>query len=265
MIRRMSLFSITYIWFLVLIILPVAGIVAGALQHGVSSFTKELAAPEALFSLKLTAEITLCTVSLNTIAGVLVALHIARKGVGWKVFNVIVDLPFAVSPVIAGLALVLMYGPNTFVGGVLQHANIKFIFAMPGMVAATLFVTFPFVVRELVPHLMQIGIGEEEAAFTLGAGPWVTFWKVTFPEIKWSVMYGVMLTISRSLGEFGAVLVVSGSVIMVTQSATLYVYQATADNQMAAAYAVSLVLAAGSFVTLILLQLTKRKQGSDSR
>lgn len=264
MVRRISLYSLTYIWFLVLIVLPALGVVVGAFQNGIGSLFAELTTPAALFSLKLTAEITLATLLFNTVFGVLVALHISYKRIGWRVINFVVDLPFAVSPVIAGLALVLSYGPNTLIGGLLGAADIKFIFALPGMVAATLFVTFPFVVRELVPHLLEHGMRQEEAAYTLGANPLVTFWRVTLPEIKWSLAYGMVLTVARSLGEFGAVLVVSGSVIMVTQSATLYVYQATVDNQMAAAYGVSLVLAICSVLTLILLQLTKRKKRSAS-
>lgn len=262
MIRRIVTSSFTYLWFLVLIILPVAGIIVGAFANGVPAFFQQLVQPGALFSLKLTLEITLCTVVMNTVFGVLAALQIARKHVrGWGVLNAVVDLPFAISPVIAGLAMVIIYGPNTFIGGVLQHANIKFIFAMPGMVAATLFVTFPFVVRELVPRLMEVGTGQEQAALTLGASPWITFWKVTFPQIKFSLIYGIVLTVARSLGEFGAVLVVSGSIMMVTESATLYVYQQTTNDAMSSAYAVSLVLGVASFLILLILQFAKRKQG----
>lgn len=259
--RRIALYSFVYLWFAVLIVLPVLGILGGAFHGGLLNFTHELTQPSALFSLKLTLEITVCTVALNTVAGVFTAIHIAKQNVrGWQVVNFVVDLPFAVSPVIAGLALILVYGPNTFIGDFLQSHNVKLMFAMPGMVVATMFVTFPFVVRELVPVLRDLGSRQEEAAHTLGASNWRTFWRVTFPTIKWSLIYGMVLTIGRSLGEFGAVLVVSGSVIMMTQSATLYVYQASANGDMGAAYAIAIVLAASSFFILSILQFLKKRQ-----
>lgn len=224
-------------------------------------FFHEFVQPGALFGLKLTFEITACAVAINTVFGVLIALQIAGKNVrGWRVLNVIVDLPFAVSPVIAGLALILVYGPNTLIGGFLQNHSMKLMFAMPGMVMATLFVTLPFVVRELVPVLREMGNGEQEAAMTLGASTWRVFWRITLPQMKWSLLYGAMLTVSRALGEFGAVLVVSGSVVLLTQSATLYVYQSTVNGDMQAAYTVSLVLAATSFLILCLLEGIKRRR-----
>ncbi|GMA49859.1 sulfate ABC transporter permease subunit CysW [Alicyclobacillus contaminans] len=261
MIRRMGLYSFVYFWLLVLLVLPAVGIVVGAFQGGADQVWMALTSPEGRFALRLTLEITVLTVVINTVFGVLAALHIARRHMrGWRILNAVVDLPFAVSPVIAGLALVLVYGPNTFIGGWLQAQGAQVMFAFPGMVLATLFVTFPFVVRELVPVLRAAGVTEEEAAFTLGASAWRTFWQVTFPNIRWSLWYGITLTIARALGEFGAVLVVSGSVIMKTQTATLYIYQATEDGQMQVAYAMSLLLAAISFVILLILQYLKKRQ-----
>jgi sulfate transport system permease protein len=258
--RRMLLYSIVYLWFIVLIALPVGGIVVGAFSGGIGVFARELIKPEAVFSLQLTLLISSITVVVNTCFGTLTALVIARRSsVLWRWINAIVDVPFAVSPVIAGLALVLVYGPNAWIGGLLQQHGIKIIFAIPGMVLATLFVTFPFVVRELVPVLREVGIAQEEASFTLGASHWTTFWRVTLPSIRGSMIYGMVLTLGRSLGEFGAVIVVSGSIIMVTQSATQYAYQATINNDMQAAYSVSIVLAMVSIVVLLLLQLTKKR------
>lgn len=249
-------------WFAILIAFPVVGILFGAFQSGVGSFIHQLTNPEALFSLKLTFEVTGCALILNTVFGLIIAFAIAyRQMWGWQIANVFVDLPFAVSPVIAGLALIFVYGPNTFIGGLLQKGDIKLMFAMPGMVMATMFVTLPFVVRELVPTLREAGRSQEEAANTLGASGWRVFWSITLPQIKWSLFYGMILTIARALGEFGAVLVVSGSVIMLTETATLFVYQSTVNGDMQAAYAVSLVLAITSFVILLILQFVKRKQG----
>ncbi|WP_206916702.1 sulfate ABC transporter permease [Alicyclobacillus suci] len=260
--RKIGLYGFVYVWFAILIVLPVLGLIVGAFRDGAGAFVRQLANPEALFSLKLTFEITGLTVVINGVFGVLAALVIARRHArGWQVINAIVDLPFAVSPVIAGLALILVYGPRTWIGGVFASAHIKIIYAMPGMVLATLFVTFPFVVRELVPVLREKGFAQEEAAVTLGASAWTTFWRVTLPGMKWSLAYGLVLTLARALGEFGAVLVVSGAVIMLTQSATLYVYQETVNSDLQAAYAVSLVLAATSFVILMILQLIKKRQG----
>ncbi|MDQ0189583.1 sulfate ABC transporter permease subunit [Alicyclobacillus cycloheptanicus] len=260
--KRLGLYGFVYVWFFLLILLPVLGLIVGAFQSGVSGFLQALTQPEALSSLKLTFEITLLTVLINAVFGVMTALMIARRSTrGWQIINAIVDLPFAVSPVIAGLALILVYGPKTFIGGAFEDMHIHIIFAMPGMVIATLFVTFPFVVRELVPILREKGEAEEEAALTLGASRWRVFWTVTLPGIKWSLIYGMVLTLARALGEFGAVLVVSGGVIMLTQTATLYVYQATVNSDMQAAYSVALLLAATSFVILMILQLVKRREG----
>lgn len=258
---RTLLSSFVYLWFLVLIILPLGGIIWGSLSPGLQSFYTSVTSPEALFSLKMTFLIAVLTVAINTVFGTLTAMTLARGGSPWiKVIDAIVDLPFAVSPVIAGLAIVLIYGPFSLIGGFFQGHGVKIVFALPGMVIATLFVTFPFVVRELVPLLQELGSAEQQAAYTLGASPWRTFWSVTLPAIKWPLTYGMVLTLGRAIGEFGAVIVVSGGVIMLTQTATQFVYQASENNEMAAAYSVSVVLALTSFVILLVLQFAKRKQ-----
>jgi sulfate/thiosulfate transport system permease protein len=258
---RIGLYSFVYLWFAILLALPLAGIVGGAFSSGLDGFVAQMTKPEAVFSLQMTFVVTAVVVVVNAVFGLLTALLIARRAMpGWTFINAVVDLPFAVSPVIAGLALVLVYGPNTLIGGFLLRHGVKIIFAIPGMILATLFITFPFVVRELVPVLRELGTSQEEAACTLGASRWRTFWTVTLPGIRWSLVYGIVLTIARSLGEFGAVLVVSGNVIMLTQTATTYVYQATVDNDMQAAYAVSVVLGATSMMLLLVLQFAKKRQ-----
>jgi sulfate transport system permease protein len=257
---RMGLGILVYLWFLILLILPVANMVYGAFAQGLPAFIAEILKPEALSALRLSFLITGLTLVINLPFGVLTSLLIARRSFrAWSIVNALVELPFALSPVIAGLALLLVYGPNTLIGSFTQAHGVKLMFALPGMVLATLLVTFPLVVRELVPILRQIGTVQEEAAWTLGASPWRTFWWITLPRIRWGVVYSGILTVARALGEFGAVLVVSGNIVNVTQTATLYVYQATVDNDLQAADSVSFVLAATSFVILMVLQLAKRR------
>ena len=163
----------------------------------------------------------------------------------------VVDLPFAISPIVAGLMLIVLYGPDGWLGRWLEPHGIRVVYAVPGMILATMFVTVPFVVRELVPVLRELGEEYEQAAHTLGAGRWRTFWSVTLPSIRWGVAYGVTLTVARSLGEFGAILVVSGNVIGQTQTATLYIEEGVESFHPEGAYAASLVLAAFSFILLI--------------
>ncbi|WP_369406106.1 sulfate ABC transporter permease subunit [Alicyclobacillus kakegawensis] len=255
---RMALSAGVYLWFLILILIPAITMVEGALSHGVNGFFAQVLQPEAVSALRLSFLITALTLLINLPLGVITALLIARRSFpGWQVVNAVVDLPFALSPVIAGLALLLVYGPNTLLGAFLQNHGVKVMFALPGMVLATLLVTFPLVVRELVPLLRQLGLRQEEAAWTLGASAWRTFWLVTLPRIRFGLGYSAVLTIARALGEFGAVLVVSGNLVGVTQTATLYVYQATENNDLQAADAVSTVLALVSFVILILMQVFK--------
>ncbi|MCW2276802.1 sulfate ABC transporter permease subunit [Heliophilum fasciatum] len=258
---RIGISSFTYAWFLLSLLGPIGALLASAVDEGASRLWAELFRPEALFALKLTLLITVIVVVINTVLGILTALLIVRHPFpGVTVLNTIVDLPFAVSPIIAGFMLVLLYGPNSLIGGFAGEMGYKIIFALPGMIVATLFVTFPFMVREVVPALQEVGTYQEQAAQTLGASPWTIFWKVTLPSIRGSVFYGIVLTVARSLGEFGAVLVVSGNLINQTQSATLYVYQAAADFNSAGAYALSLLLCATSIVILVLMESMKKYQ-----
>ncbi|GGJ09707.1 hypothetical protein GCM10010885_18500 [Alicyclobacillus cellulosilyticus] len=252
----------TWVWLGVMLLLPLAGLISGALQAGVAGFVQSLAQPEAVASLRLSAVVTAWTVLFNVVFGLWTATLLTKhRFPGRWLVSAVADLPFALSPVIAGLALLLVYGPNTGLGQWLQAHGIHVVFALPGMVMASLLVTYPLVVRELVPALQLTGRAAEEAAYTLGASRWRTFVRVTLPSIRWSLYYAVVLTVARSLGEFGAVLVVSGNLVGVTQTAPLYVYQATVEHNMAAADAVSLILASASFVMLLFMQFLRRKGG----
>jgi sulfate/thiosulfate transport system permease protein len=199
----------------------------------------------------------------NTVFGVLCALAIVRRRFrGHGLVNSIVDLPLALSPVVVGLALVLVYGRNGWWGGWLIDNGFQVIFALPGMVLATIFVSLPFVVREVVPVLREIGDEQEEASATLGASSWQTFWRVTLPAIRWGVAYGVVLTTARALGEFGAVSVVSGRIAGRTETMTLHVEERFQAIEVQDAYASSVVLALLAVATLLAMTLLRREDGS---
>src|SRR5208282_3793110 len=196
----------------------------------------------------------------NTVFGIGLALVLTRQRFwGRALVDGVVDLPFAISPIVAGLMLVVLYGPEGWLGRWLEPHGVRVVYAVPGMILATMFVTVPFVVRELVPVLRELGEEYEQAAHTLGAGRWRTFWSVTLPSIRWGVAYGVTLTIARSLGEFGAVLVVSGNLIGETQTATLYIHDGIDTFHTEGAYAASLVLAAVSFVLLVGMETIRKR------
>ncbi len=238
--------------FAVLILVPAIALVRQVLAGGWRPFAGTLAAPEVRRAFGLTLGITAVATVTNTIFGVAFALVLVRQRFwGRSLVDGLVDLPFAVSPVVAGLMLVILYGPEGWLGRGIEAAGYRVIYALPGMVIATIFVTLPFVLREVVPVLREFGIDQVEAAYTLGAGRWQTFWRVTLPLIRWGLAYGVTLTIARSLGEFGALLVVSGNLIGNTQTATLYIHDGIESFRPEGAYAASLVLAALSFALLV--------------
>ena len=201
-------------------------------------------------------------VPLNTIFGVLAALAIVRQRFrGRALFNAAIDLPFAVSPVVVGLALLLVYGSRDgWIGDWLAEQGIRVIFSTPGMILATMFVSLPFVAREVIPVLREIGTEQEQAAATLGAGPMQTFFRVTLPAIRWGVAYGVVLTTARALGEFGAVSIVSGKLSGQTETATLFVENRFQRFDETGAYAASVVLALLALVTLLAMNLIKPKE-----
>lgn len=256
--------GLTVAVFGLLLVVPLVRIAMGAFNEGWSGFAEGLSRPETLHALFMTFMIVIIVTVINTLFGVMLSLYLVRATwLGKKIkqlLNSIVDLPFAVSPVIGGLMIVLLLGPDTALGALFGKAGISIVYAMPGMIIATLFVTFPLIVREVMPVLQEIGSAQEEAASTLGASAWTTFWRVTWPSIQWCVVYGVVLTVARALGEFGAVLVVSGNIIFKTQTATTLVYQDVENFNLTAANAIALVLAAGSVTLLLLMEWAKSRR-----
>jgi len=248
-------------WFVILVLLPVYGVFREAFRNGLQVFYTTLLTPTAIHSFMLTFWITLIAVVFNTVLGVILALVLVKQEFKGKLFfEGLVDLPFAVSPVVAGFMFIILFGPNGWIGNWFESHDIKIVYAFPGMAIATLFVTLPFVAREVMPVLREFGLNQEEAAYVLGASRWQTFWKVTLPSIKWGLAYGITLTIARSIGEFGAVLVVSGSIINKTQTTTLYIHQEFTDFNYAGAFSASIVLAFASFVILTTMQRIYRRK-----
>ena len=245
-----------------LLIVPVGLVVFRAFEDGIAEFFAAITTPEALHALWLTIVIALIAVPLNTVFGIMCALAIVRRKFrGHGLVNSIVDLPLALSPVVVGLALVLVYGRQGWWGGWLIDNGFQVIFALPGMVLATIFVSLPFVVREVVPVLREIGDEQEEASATLGASSWQTFWRVTLPAIRWGVAYGVVLTTARALGEFGAVSVVSGRIAGRTETMTLHVEERFQAFEVQDAYAASVVLALLAVMTLLAMTLLQEGRG----
>src|SRR5947207_15403553 len=247
-------------WFGLLILVPSVALLRQVVAGRLRPFCDTMRQPEVLRAFGLSLGITAMATLVDTVFGIALAIVLVRHRFwGRALLDGVVDLPFAVSPVVAGLMLIVLYGPEGWLGGGLGSTGIRVVYAVPGMILATLFVTVPFVVRELVPVLRELGDEHEQAAYTLGAGPWRTFWSVTLPSIRWGVAYGVTLTVARSLGEFGAVLVVSGNLIGQTQTATLYVHDGIESFHTEGAYAASLVLAAVSFVLLVGMDLIRKR------
>jgi sulfate/thiosulfate transport system permease protein len=242
--------------------IPVGLVFWNAFQDGFAAASDAVTTPEAQHAFYLTFVMVAVAVPLNTIFGVLAALAIVRQRFrGRALLNAAIDLPFAVSPVVVGLALLLVYGRRDgWVGQWFADQGIQIIFSTPGMILATMFVSLPFVAREVIPVLRQIGTEQEQAAATLGAGPLQTFFRVTLPAIRWGVAYGVVLTTARALGEFGAVSVVSGKLSGQTQTATLFVEDRFQRFDETGAYAASVVLALLALGTLLAMNLIKPKE-----
>ena len=220
-----------------------------------------LTTPETIHAFKLTLIITAIAVPVNTVFGIVCALAIVRKRFWGKgLLNAFIDLPLALSPVVVGLSLFLLYGEDGWFGGWLNEHGIQVLFALPSMVIATIFVSLPFVAREVVPTLREIGDEQEQAAFTLGASGWQTFWKITLPSIRWAVIYGVILTTARCLGEYGAVAVVSGRLQGQTETATLRVQERWEAFDVAGAYAISIVLAMIAILVLVAMTAIRPKE-----
>ena len=244
-----------------LLVLPVGMVFYRTFEHGVAAAWAAVTTPDAVHAFWLTVLMVAVAVPANTVFGIACALVLVRgRSVGKTLLNALVDLPFAVSPVVVGLALVLVYGRVGWLGTWLADHGIQVIFAPLGMILATIFISLPFVVREVVPVLREIGSEQEEASSTLGASPWQTFWRVTLPSIRWGVAYGVILTTARVLGEFGAVSVVSGKLAGQTQTLPIYVEQSFQDFDLAGAYSASVVLAGLALLTVLSMNLLKREE-----
>jgi sulfate transport system permease protein len=258
------LIAAVVIWFFFMILMPVFGIMREAFREGLDIFVATLTASESTHSFVLTLWITLATVVINTVFGIILAITLVKQRFRGKLFaEGLVDLPFAVSPVVAGFMFILLFGPRGWIGSWFDAGGIKIVYALPGMLIATLFVTLPFVAREIIPVLKEFGLQQEESAYVLGASKWQTFWKVTLPSVKWGLAYGVTLTTARSIGEFGAVLVVSGSIINKTQTATLHIHQQFTDYNYVGAFSAAIMLAVISFIILTTMQLLYRRKGVD--
>jgi sulfate transport system permease protein len=252
-------FALGYLGLLLMV--PVMLIFYKAFEDGFVHAWESVTTPDALHAFYLTLLIAAIAVPLNTIFGIACAIVLVRHNFrGKAILNAVIDLPFAVSPVVIGLSLVLVYGSvDGWFGPWLADQGIRVIFSVPGMVLATIFVSLPFVVREVVPVLQEIGDEQEEAASTLGASGWQTFWRITLPSIRWGVTYGVVLATARALGEFGAVAVVSGKISGTTETATLLVENFYEHFNVAGAYAAALVLAVLALLTLFAMNFIQRR------
>jgi sulfate transport system permease protein len=243
-----------------LLVAPVATIFYRTFEHGLGPVWRAVTAPNAVHSFVLSLEMVAIAVPLNTVFGIALALALERRRMrGRALIGGLLDLPFAISPVVVGLGLLLVYGQQGWFGNWLTTHGIRVIFSIPGMALATAFVSLPFVTREVVPVLRELGTDAEQAAETLGASAWQTFRRVTLPAIRWAVVYGVVLTAARALGEFGAVGVVSGNLVGQTQTAPLYVSDAFQNFDLTGAYAAAVVLAVAALLTLALMQILTRR------
>ena len=250
---QVLIITVSLSFFLLFLLMPLIAVFAEALRKGWDTYLTALSEPDALSALKLTLIAALIAVPLNLVFGVAAAWSIAKfEFPGKRVLITLIDLPFSVSPVIAGLIYVLVFGAQGWLGPWLAEHDIRIIFAVPGIVLATVFVTFPFVARELIPLMEVQGREEEEAAVVLGASGWQVFWYVTLPNIKWGLIYGVILCNARAMGEFGAVSVVSGHIRGLTNTLPLHVEILYNEYNFAAAFAVASILALLALVTLVI-------------
>jgi sulfate/thiosulfate transport system permease protein len=261
MASRIALRSIAIVYLSALLLGPLGIVGYRTFEHGIGPAIDAVTTPEALHAFWLTLLIAAIAVPCNTVFGVICAIAIVRyRFRGHGIVNSVVDLPLALSPVVVGLALFLVYARTGWFGTWLLDHGVQVIFALPGMVLATIFVSLPFVVREVVPVLREIGDEQEQAAATLGSSSWQTFRRITLPAIRWGVAYGVVLTTARALGEFGAVSVVSGRVAGRTETLTLFVGERFERFDLVGAYAASVVLALVAIATLLMLTALRRKE-----
>jgi len=262
-VRRYAPRFVALAYLLIILVGPLAMVFRRAFDNGAAHIWTTLSNGDTVHAFEITVLIAAIGVPLNTVFGIVCALVVVRKRFPLKgLVNAFVDLPLALSPVVVGLALFLLYGRDGWFGGWLNAHGIQMLFALPSMVLATVFVSVPFVAREVVPTLREIGDEQEQAARTLGASGWQTFWRITLPSIRWAVIYGVVLTTARCLGEYGAVAIVSGRISGQTETATLRVEDAYSSFDTSGAYAISLVLAAMAVVVLIAMTFLKPKEAA---
>jgi sulfate transport system permease protein len=255
---RLLLFVVVIAYLGALVLVPIFAIVARVVNSGLDVVIADLLRPDALHAIKLTAILSLLAVVVNGLFGVLAALVLVRQRFwGRKILDTLVDLPLTVSPVMTGFAFLLIFGRQGWLETPLELLGWRITFAFPGLVVATLFVTLPFTLREVAGVLEEVGTTDEEAAVTLGASPWKTFWYVTLPNIKHGLACGITLTLARALGEFGAVLILGGAISGKTQTATTFIYAATEERKEGAAFGMALVLALVSMAVLGLLEWLK--------
>ncbi|MGH2543297.1 MAG: sulfate ABC transporter permease [Ardenticatenaceae bacterium] len=258
-IQRSTLIGLVWLYIGLLILWPLTAVFRGAFAEGVGRFLQELSDPTLQRGFWLTLVLAAGAVALNGIFGMIVAWVLVRHDFRGRAFlNGLVDLPFAISPVIAGYMLILLFGRQGWLGPLVKALDVRVVFALPGMLLVTIFVSLPFVIREVMPVLREIGTEAEQAAYTLGASPWQTFWRVTLPGVRWGLAYGLALTLARALGEFGAVLVVGGAIVGNTETTTLWIFRALEERQYLGAYAAAVVLGFLSFVILIGMETWRR-------
>ncbi len=255
-----ALIAIVVLYAAGLLLAPLVAIVWGSLAEGLSAFAREMTSADALSSLKLTLVMAVGATVINTVFGVCIAWVLVRDNFwGRRILNGLVDMPFAVSPVIAGFMLILLFGRTGWFTPLTEALGIKVVFALPGILLATVFISLPFVIREVAPVLSEVSLEQENAAFTIGASRLRTFWHVTLPAIRWGLLYGVSLTFARAVGEIGAVLVVSGGVSRLTETSTLFIFRSLDDRNYVGANAMAVLLAAISFVILLVIETLKKR------
>jgi sulfate transport system permease protein len=258
---RAVMVAAVFLYVATLLLAPLGGIVWSAFKSGVGGAVDTFTQHDALHALYLTAVIMVITVIVTSVFGVIVALVLARdRFPGRRLLSAVVDLPLAISPVIVGLMAVLLFGRGGWFESFFAARGIHVIFALPSMVLVTVFISIPFAIREVVPVLEEVGTEEEQAAWTLGASRWQAFWRVTLPNIRWGLLYGIALSAARAIGEVGAVIIVSGAIQGQTETATLYILRTFDQNQPQQGYVVALALALFSILLLLGIEMVKRRR-----
>jgi len=261
---KWTLIGVAVLYMLGMLVLPLVTVFIGALQKGLGTFGSTFTDPAAVAAIQLTLLVAAIAVPLNLIFGICAAWAIAKYEFWGKSFlTTLIDIPFSVSPVISGMVYVVLFGANSVLYPYLQAAHLQIVFAVPGIVLATIFVTFPFVARELIPLMQDQGSQDEEAALSLGASGWQTFWRVTLPNIKWGLLYGVLLCNARAMGEFGAVSVISGHIRGKTNTMPLHIELLFDSYNFAGAFAVASLLALLALVTLIVKTILEFRYGDE--